>query len=392
MRLRQFVHFRIELGFVFDRRVCGFPLVEDLHRGTVRHGVLQFVLVDVVAKSLGGLLLVLGHDQRGARECQPSGMGKRLKHVVPHVARLRAMSFVDHKQNSLGRIDHTERLIHGNLSQHFIQIVRPVLSLTLLELVDHDHVQIGRVRRQLGLQVIGTGNERDLLARQRRRFAQLFFEVCAVVDEADFEILQVVAHPQLSDDEHHRQALAASLSMPNNAGAIIRRLASAKPVDDFADGSILLVTSDHLHSGLAGVHEQRAGPHEIQQRLFRQHPLDEHFLLPFFVERRLVLPELLREDVVPRKEELFVGRSDRAELSFVAAGADQQLIGVEQSWLAFSQPFVFCLFSLIAVPHQLPERFLHRVGREVVGVFAFDDHQRQTVHEQHDVRDDEVLA
>ena len=50
------------------------------------------------------------------------------------------------------------------------------------------------------------------------------------------------------------------------------------------------------------------------------------------------------------------------------------------------------LFPLVAVTHQLLERFEHRVRREAVGFLAFDHGQRQAVHEQHDVRDDEFLG
>ena len=109
-------------------------------------------------------------------------------------------------------------------------------------------------------------------------------------------------------------------------------------------------------------------------------------------QRRRELPVLLREDVLPGVEELLVGRSDRAEVGLVAAGADQQLIREEQPRLAFPQPGLLRLLSLVAVAHQLLEGFVHRVGGEVVGVLALDHHQRQAVHEQHDVGDDEVLA
>ena len=56
------------------------------------------------------------------------------------------------------------------------------------------------------------------------------------------------------------------------------------------------------------------------------------------------------------------------------------------------KPGLLRFLSLVAVPHQLLERLEHRVRREVVGVLAFDHDQRQAVHEQHDVRDDEPLA
>ena len=67
------------------------------------------------------------------------------------------------------------------------------------------------------------------------------------------------------------------------------------------------------------------------------------------------------------------------------------MIREEQFRLAFPQAGLLRFFPLIAVAHQLLEGFVHRVRREVVGVLGLNDRQRQTVHKQHDVRDDEVL-
>lgn len=101
---------------------------------------------------------------------------------------------------------------------------------------------------------------------------------------------------------------------------------------------------------------------------------------------------LLGEDVLPGKEELFVRGSDRADVGLFAAGADQQLVRVEQLRLALSQSRLLRLLPLVAVPHQLLERLEHRVRREHVCFLALDHCQRQAVHEQHDVGDDEAFG
>ena len=88
---------------------------------------------------------------------------------------------------------------------------------------------------------------------------------------------------------------------------------------------------------------------------------------------------------------MFVARRDRAELGLLAAGADQQQVGVEQARLALAQPGGERLRRGVAVAQQLLERLVHRVGRVRIADLRLHHHQRDAVHEQHDVRNDAAL-
>ena len=171
-----------------------------------------------------------------------------------------------------------------------------------------------------------TGDERDLLASQCRRVPKLVLQIGAVVDEADLVILEVVAHAQLADHEDHRQRLARSLRVPDDAGTVVGCFALAEPVDDLADGPVLLIASDHLGPLLADIHEDRAGANQIKQRFLGQHSLYESFLGTHYAQRRREGAILLGINVPPREEELLVGRRNRANVGLLAARADQQLI------------------------------------------------------------------
>ena len=63
---------------------------------------------------------------------------------------------------------------------------------------------------------------------------------------------------------------------------------------------------------------------------------------------------------------------------------------MEQARLAFHQPIAFGGRALAAVALQLNEGFVHRVGAGRRTFLALHHRQRQAVHEQHDVGDDET--
>ena len=94
------VHFLVELGFTLNCGVRCFSFVENLHRCSVINGILQFVLVDVRAKSIYCLLLVLDDDQRRSSEGQTSGVREGFEQIVTEVAGLRSVRLIDHQQDS----------------------------------------------------------------------------------------------------------------------------------------------------------------------------------------------------------------------------------------------------------------------------------------------------
>ena len=127
----------------------------------------------------------------------------------------------------------------------------------------------------------------------------------------------------------------------------------------------------------------------------RQQALHQPLLRPLDAQRRGVIAQLRRPDLLPGVEVLVVGGGDRADVGPFAAGADQQLIGVEQPRLALAQPLGprIGIVPQVAVAHELAERLVHAVGAGGVRAFqlALDHGPRQAVDEEHDVGDDERL-
>ena len=179
--------------------------------------------------------------------------------------------------------------------------------------------------------------------------------------------------------------------MPDDAGSFRWCLPGAQSINDLQHGPVLLVAADDLGSGVTHIHKHRAVAHDVQQRLLRQHPLNEKLLLPFLPKWRLILAILHRVDVTPRIKVFLIRRCDRPELALIPTGPNDELIRVEQPRLTFLEARLFRLFTLFRIPHQLLEGFGHWIGFNLIPVLCLNNNQRHAVHEQHNVWNDEQL-
>ena len=83
--------------------------------------------------------------------------------------------------------------------------------------------------------------------------------------------------------------------------------------------------------------------------------------------------------------------SDRSELRSLPACANEQQIRVKETRFSFAQSGRHGFGPAIAIAQELLEGSVHRVCRRRVADLRLHHHQRDAVHEKHDVRDDAAL-
>ena len=124
----------------------------------------------------------------------------------------------------------------------------------------------------------------DALAGELGRLGELLLQVGAVGDDDDLEGPQHRIGAHRPHQEHHGQALARALGVPDDAAAAVvlavlsPRLAGAQPLERPADGAVLLVAGDDLDAPAARLGEQREVPDDVEQVGRRQHARDQQLL------------------------------------------------------------------------------------------------------------------
>ena len=337
--LEQVLELGVKAVFVADSGVGGAALVENLQGGTVMDGIHQLVHINVLAKPFHRAPgSVLFGDQRRTGEGDAGGVGESLEQVVAQVGALGPVGLVDHQKDPLRRVDHAEGAAGGNGAVQPARLCHRERSGgcqdalhrrrqrrgPLHELMHHHHVDVRGLGGQVGAQISGGVDDVDLAADQLGGRGQLFFQVVPVIDQDDFEILQIGGGAQHAGDKDHGQRLARTLGVPDHPGTGLRGGAGAQPFDDFARRPVLLVAADHFYASAAvGVHEHGAGAQHLQQSGRGQQSLDEPFLFPLHPQRQLVVAVAFRPDVLPGVK-MFMARGDGAKLAALAAGAHQE--------------------------------------------------------------------
>ena len=203
----------------------------------------------------------------------------------------------------------------------------------LLKLVNHHHIDVRAVGRQVFAQVVAAFDDIDAPADQRGSVAQLIFQIGAVVHQDDLVVVQVGAGAQHARQKHHGQRLARTLRMPDHAAALHGRGAGAQPLGNLVRRTKLLVAANHLDARPAvGIHEDGAGAQDLQQIAAGQHARNQLLLgvLPF------APGVVLRMQCLPGVE-VFLARGDGAVIGLGAGTANEQQAAVEQARLAFLQ-------------------------------------------------------
>ena len=173
--------------------------------------------------------------------------------------------------------------------------------------------------------------------------------------------------------------------MPNNTTAFLPVCARQQTADGFLDRTKLLVAADDFDqlAFVVGL-EQRKRPYQAKQVILVQHTGHQALLVIGAAGAVLQIVQAFGVGIGPAVEVALCVRCDGSKLRLLAAGGNNELIEIEELRNAF-----FLFASLLAVAHHLVYRFGDRF-LDLWG-FAFDQHDGQTVHEEHDVGKDVVL-
>ena len=375
------------LGLV-QRQLREPALVVDRYGGAVLDGSLNVVDADVIAEHRARVG-VLQLDRR-AGETDERGIGERIAHVagvaIDEVVLAAVRLIGDHHDVPAPR-----------------QLGMPVALLFRKELLDRGEHHAARLDRQLGAQVDTAAGLGRRLPQQvpaaRERAEQLIVEVVPVRQHDD----RWVFHRGLADDppgvEGHSQALARALSVPDDAdppvaGTAARLSAGLVPAARLGDPPRLLpqcrraqsflhrrlyrvelVISGHLLGQLPApiVLKHDEVPDQRQEPASLAHPLKHHLQLG-----QVAFSQRLARDRTPGLEP-FPPCGERADPRVDSVRSDERRVEGEQTR-------ELCLVSLDLLPRR-PHR-----GLLIRRVLEFDQTQRKTIDEQHDIRPPLVLA
>ncbi len=171
-------------------------------------------------------------------------------------------------------------------------------------------------------------------------------------------------HPELLCREHHQQGLAAPLEMPDEA---LLRVALHNAVDDLVRGKVLLVATDDLDTPVLLVgREQREVLEDIENDLWPQHAPDggaDMMQLTFLLA--LLIPP------------------GPPHVDWHADGAipEQFPFSGERKDVRHEHRRDLLLVDLVHL-----ERTVEPRDRAARRCLRFADHQRQPVHQEHDVK------
>ena len=355
---------RIHPGRVGYFGIVGSAFIDDLQRHPVLDRLAHRVFVDVVAED--PLRLV---DRRAG---------------IADAGRVRdALVEVGAQHGVLG----TMRLVrHDEDVRAGVQLRESLRQVRFAELVDHRHDQIRGIRREQFLQLLDAVRNLDREADALAGFGKLVFKLGPVGDEHDLPLGERGMPVHLPHHEHHGQGFARALRVPDDAAALARGLAFEQALHRELHGAELLVTPDDLDDlALVVGGEQREGADDVEQIVAVEHAGDQALLVVRAAAAVIQIIQGTRERVRPAIEMLFVMGGDGAEFRFLPAGRDDELVVIEQRRAALALGA-----ALFAVAQQLVDGF----GDGLLDLrrLAFDDHDRQAVQEQHDVRDDVMLG
>ena len=257
--------------------------------------------------------------------------------------------------------------------------------------MDHHHVQVRRLSGKLLPHLVDALNHIDAAADQLGSLRKLLFQVNPIVDQHNLEVIQVRRRPHHAGDEDHCEGLAGALGMPDYSAAFFTRHPVADPVHDLHCRSELLIAADCFDS-LAGVGvlKYRARSQDREQILLGEHSLNQSLLFALDPQRRLVLAQLFGPDISPTVIVLLAG-GDRPVVGPLTTGPNQQQIGVEEPRLAFAQPGGSSIHPIIPISLKLHEGVVHGVGAGWPANLALHYRQRNSIHEENNIRDNALL-
>ena len=321
-------------------------LVVQRHRGAVLDGAGEVVDADVVAEHLARAFL-LALDQRRAGKADEAGIGQGIAHIQRKDVVLAAVRLV-------GDDDHV-----GALRQQRVGLPRLVP-----ELLDQRE-DVALVAAQQLFQVFATGGAHVLAGRRAgglEGLGDLVVQLLAVGDDHEGGTAQHLAQ-HLLREEHHRQALARALRVPEHAQALALLLLGLAQLHQPRDGLVhaqeLVVLGGLLDQPALALLEHREVLDVIQQPRRFQQPA-QCALQRDLASLGLVIHALPVEEVLP-------GAGQRAHAGVRAVAEQDERIGVEQL-----RHRLAAVIAQVVVEGALQR---HR------WLLQLDEHQRQAVDE-----------
>lgn len=125
---------------------------------------------------------------------------------------------------------------------------------------------------------------------------------------------------------------SGTLGVPDHAAPFFRAFAATQAFHQFVGGPELLVAADHLDAwSVLGIHEDQAGPHDLQQVAFVEHSANELLLLAQSLSGVVGLGPLRFSGI-----EMLLAGGDGAVVGLDAAGANEEEIAVKEARLALA--------------------------------------------------------
>ena len=393
------------LAFVAQAHLRQTALVIDAHRRAIFHRLRDVVDVHVVAEHRRGVHIGLfnrcaGKAQIGRiRQRIAQVFGEAVHHLLADhfaagilvVHRLRAEAVL-RAVRLVG--DHHDVFPGGQLLVH--------IALVRLKFLDGGEDHAARSHFEQVLQLLAVLGLHRLLPQQLlgsgEGVEQLVVQIVAVGNHQDRRVIQ--RQHDLAGVEHHRQRLARALRVPHHPGLLVApgllrhagqsvagrgllclQLGHARRTQGGSHRRIhrvilvirrqLLHRADRDHPGLAvflpGFFKDDEVAQQVQQRRLVQHAVDQHLQLAHQMRSlRLAIRAL-------PAHEARIARRERTRLGFQTVGNHRECVGREQAG------------DSLLVGFQLLIRRLDG-GVFIGGVFQFDHHQRNAVHEQHQIR------
>ena len=193
-------------------------LIDQVEHHPVFDAFAELVGVDVAAEDLqAGLPVLL--EQRRAGEADEDRIGHHRLHHAVQLAALGAVALV-HKD---------EHLAHGRagLRLQLLDEGVEIVHILAAELVDQRAQQARLGLAELGHQVAAAAGALDGLARLGEDPLDLFVQLVAVGDDGHAGVGVVLQNPL--GQQHHDDALAAALGVPDDAALALAAHAPARP-------------------------------------------------------------------------------------------------------------------------------------------------------------------
>jgi hypothetical protein len=271
------------------------------------------------------------------------------------------------------------------------------LGVRVAVFLDGAEHQAGAVAAQQLLELGGVAGLLDALAGELGGGGELGLEVLAVGDHHHLEAAQRRVGTQLAHQEHHGEALAAALGVPDDAAAAVglavlaARLAALQALHGPGDAAELLVAAHQLDGLAADVHEQGVVAHDVEQVGPGEHAGDQA-LLGGEVRHAEIDGHLRLAHRRHRLPAQVVGEAgaDGADTGLVEVAGHQELAGGEQRRRALVLADLALQKALVVVAAQLVHRLADPLRH--AAALALHHHQRDAVDEQHQVRDHVALG